>query len=295
MGRSVLLYDEDCGFCRWSARQGRPLGREGRRAAPGRSKAKRAGRCSRTFPRPPASIPGTWPCREAASDRAARRSLRSRDGFPAALLSRRSPRPSPGRPIASTGSWPAIARGWEEWSVRRPAPSTPRGVGASREVDTPREPGPQTVDEALAALREVADPSRLPGMAHVGITCAHALGVSLPNQRALARRIGTNHRLALALWRSGVHEGRMLASMVDDPAAVTETQMERWVRDFDSWDICDQVCDNLFSRTPFARERAFAWAERDEEFVRRAGFALMAVMAVRRATSPTATSPRSCR
>ena len=146
------------------------------------------------------------------------------------------------------------------------------------------EEGPRTVEEALAALRKIADPDRLTEMSRVGIRCEHALGVSLPNQRALARRIGTNHRLALGLWRSRMHEGRMLASMIDDPEAVTPSQMERWVRDFDSWDICDQVCDNLFSRTPLARERAFAWAERDEEFVRRAGFALMAVMAARRSS-----------
>ena len=148
------------------------------------------------------------------------------------------------------------------------------------------EPGPQTVDEVLAALREVADASRLPGMAHVGIRTERALGVSVPNQRKLGRRIGTNHRLALALWRTRVHEARMLASMIDDPAAVTEPQMERWVRDFDSWDICDQVCDNLFARTPFAQDRALVWAEREQEFVRRAGFALIAAMAVVRKDLP---------
>jgi 3-methyladenine DNA glycosylase AlkD len=142
------------------------------------------------------------------------------------------------------------------------------------------------VDEVMAALREVADGTRLPGMARVGIRTEHALGVSLPDQRKLARRVGRNHRLALALWRTRVHEARMLASMIDDPASVTEAQMARWVRDFDSWDICDQVCDNLFARTSFAHDRAFAWPEREQEFVRRAGFALMAAMAVVRKDLP---------
>jgi 3-methyladenine DNA glycosylase AlkD len=82
------------------------------------------------------------------------------------------------------------------------------------------------------------------------------------------------------LWESGVHEARILASIVDDPSQVTEAQMERWVREFDSWDVCDQVTGNLFDKTPFAYRKAAEWSRREEEFVKRAGFAVMAALAV---------------
>jgi 3-methyladenine DNA glycosylase AlkD len=117
-------------------------------------------------------------------------------------------------------------------------------------------------------------------MARFGINPDRALGVRVPDLRRLAREMGTDHGLALALWRTGIHEARILGSMVDDPARVTERQMERWVRDFDSWDLCDQVCGNLFDRTRFARRKAREWTVRDEEFVKRAAFALVAWMAV---------------
>jgi 3-methyladenine DNA glycosylase AlkD len=117
-------------------------------------------------------------------------------------------------------------------------------------------------------------------MARFGINPDGALGVRIPDLRRLAKEIGTDHRLALSLWKSGLHEARILASMIDDPAAVTEPQMESWVRDFDSWDVCDQCCGNLFDRTPFAYPKAVEWTSRNEEFVKRAGFALMAWAAV---------------
>jgi 3-methyladenine DNA glycosylase AlkD len=117
-------------------------------------------------------------------------------------------------------------------------------------------------------------------MARFGINPDRALGVRVPDLRRLSKEIGTDHRLALALWKTGLHEARILASMVDDPAAVTEAQMESWVGDFDSWDLCDQCCGNLFDKTPFAFVKAIEWATRDEEFPKRAGFALMAWAAV---------------
>ena len=123
-------------------------------------------------------------------------------------------------------------------------------------------------------------------MARFGITADRALGVRVPDLRRLARRLAPDHELALALWDTGVHEARILASMIDDPAAVTEPQMERWAADFDSWDLCDQCCGNLFDRTPFAAAKAAEWSGRDEEFVKRAGFALMAWMAVHRKDEP---------
>jgi len=131
-------------------------------------------------------------------------------------------------------------------------------------------------------LRATADRSRLEGMGRFGIDTRNALGVTVTELRGLARRIGRDHHLAEALWGSEVHEARLLATMVDDPSSVTEAQMERWVSDLTSWDLCDQLCGNLFDRTPFAFDKALAWSRRDEEFVKRAGFALMATSAVHR-------------
>jgi 3-methyladenine DNA glycosylase AlkD len=137
-----------------------------------------------------------------------------------------------------------------------------------------------SVDEVVGRLRGLARRGGREGMARFGINPDRAIGVRIPDLRRLGRDIGTDHRLALALWRTGVHEARILASMVDDPSAVTERQMESWARDFDSWDLCDQCCGNLFDKTPFARRKALEWANRKEEFVKRAGFALMAWSAV---------------
>lgn len=125
-------------------------------------------------------------------------------------------------------------------------------------------------------------------MARFGIDTRNALGVTVTELRGLARRIGRDHDLAAALWDSEIHEARILASMVDDPSLVTEAQMERWVSDLGSWDLCDQLCGNLFDRTAFVFDKALAWSRREEEFVKRAGFALMASSAVHRRDLPDA-------
>jgi 3-methyladenine DNA glycosylase AlkD len=135
------------------------------------------------------------------------------------------------------------------------------------------------VEEILAILRSQANPDNVAGMARFGINPSNTLGISIPVLRGLARQIGHDHGLAQELWASGVHEARILAALVDNPRQVDEAQMEAWVLDFDSWDVCDQVCSNLFDRTPFAWEKAHAWSVRPEEFVRRAGFVLMAALA----------------
>ncbi len=132
----------------------------------------------------------------------------------------------------------------------------------------------------LDELRAVADPARMPGMARVGINIDHALGVSIPHCRRIARGHRRDHDLALDLWRSRIHEARILASMVDDPDRVADQQMEGWAGDFDSWDVCDQVCANLFGHTRFVWDKARAWTTRNEEFVKRAGFTLLAERAV---------------
>lgn len=137
-----------------------------------------------------------------------------------------------------------------------------------------------TADACLARLRAAAEPGGKEGMARFGIRPAKALGVRVPRIRALAREAGRDHALAANLWRSGVHEARILASMVDEPDRVTPAQMDRWARAFDAWDVCDQCCMNLFCRTPHAWGKALAWSAREEAFVKRAGLALMATLAV---------------
>lgn len=139
-----------------------------------------------------------------------------------------------------------------------------------------------SVRGALRELEGMADPSRLSGMARYGIATDRALGVTVTQLRAYARVLGRDHAMALGLWDTGIHEARMLATMVDEPAAVTEEQAEAWVRDVGSWDLCDGLCGNLLDRTGFAADKAVGWSARHEEFVKRAGFALMAWMAVHR-------------
>jgi 3-methyladenine DNA glycosylase AlkD len=136
-----------------------------------------------------------------------------------------------------------------------------------------------TYDEILRHLKANANPAAVEGMARFGIRTDGALGLSMPFLRQTAKSAGVDHALALKLWQSGIHEARILAALVDDPAQVTSAQMERWVKDFDSWDVCDQVCGNLFDRTRFGRRKAVTWAGRKSEFVRRAGFALIAALA----------------
>ena len=129
-------------------------------------------------------------------------------------------------------------------------------------------------------IRRLGHPENLPGMARYGIRTDKAYGVSIPQIRSLAKKIGRRHELAEQLWKTGIHEARILAGIIDDPTKVTEAQMENWVRDFDSWDVVDQVCGNLFDKTPFSVSKAHEWTKRKEEFVKRAGFVLMAELAV---------------
>jgi 3-methyladenine DNA glycosylase AlkD len=148
-----------------------------------------------------------------------------------------------------------------------------------------RETRSPALERVLAELRSAADPDRLPGMARVGIATEGAIGVPIPVLRRIARAHRSDHDLALGLWGTGIHEARILASMVDDPGRVTRTQMEGWVGAFDSWDLCDQVTANLFTRTPEPLRTARTWVDRDEGFVRRAGFAMIAELAYRDRTS----------
>ena len=138
-----------------------------------------------------------------------------------------------------------------------------------------------TANEILAEVRALANPEGVAGQARFGIRPAHPLGISMESIRQLKRGIPRDHGLALELWASGIHEARILACLVDDPKQVDEAQMEAWVGDFDSWDLCDQCCGNLFAYTALRESKALEWSIREPEFVKRAGFALMAYLATR--------------
>jgi 3-methyladenine DNA glycosylase AlkD len=142
-----------------------------------------------------------------------------------------------------------------------------------------KEPKKTALETVMKELKSHANPKNVEGMARFGISAKNTLGISIPILRNMAKKAGTDHDLALKLWATGVHEARILACLVDDPKAVTERQMENWVNEFDSWDVCDQCCGSLFDKTEYAHRKAIEWANRKEEFVKRAGFAMMAVLA----------------
>jgi len=141
-----------------------------------------------------------------------------------------------------------------------------------------------TTAERLRAVMDelagMASEANRAGMARYGIKTDDAFGVPVPELRRIAKGHRRDHELALALWQTGSHEARLLAGMVDDPAQVTEEQMESWAGDFDSWDVCDQVTSNLFDKTPFAYDKVAEWSGREDEWVKRAAFATAAALAV---------------
>jgi 3-methyladenine DNA glycosylase AlkD len=132
----------------------------------------------------------------------------------------------------------------------------------------------------LNQLHTLANPANVAGMAHYGINPERALGITIPNLRKMAKEIGKNQALAQELWDSNIHEARILACLIADPSQTTEEQMDRWVNDIDSWDICDGFCNNLLYLTPFAVQKAIEWSDRPETFVKRAAFSLMASIAI---------------
>jgi 3-methyladenine DNA glycosylase AlkD len=136
-----------------------------------------------------------------------------------------------------------------------------------------------SVNDVLGKLRSKAQPEQLKGMARYGMTIENRLGVSVPDMRKLAKELGRDHKLALSLWKAGVAEARILAGMVGDPDKLTEEQMEEWVKGIDSWDVCDQVCMNLFEKNQLAWKKIIDWSGREEEFVKRTAFSLIACLA----------------
>lgn len=136
-----------------------------------------------------------------------------------------------------------------------------------------------SIEYVLEKLQAKARPDQLEGMARYGIVGEKRLGISMPDLRKMAKEIGKDHQLALQLWETGIQDARILAALIDRPEAVSEQQMEAWVKDLDSWDVCDQLCMNLLEKVPLARGKIKEWSQREEPFVKRAAFALIACLA----------------
>lgn len=138
----------------------------------------------------------------------------------------------------------------------------------------------QSVGNIIKRLKSLSNPEAVKGMTRYGINPKKNLGVSIPDLRQVARETGRNHQLAQNLWSTGIHDARILAGMIGEPDKVSEEQMENWASKFDSWDVCDEVCMNLFEKVPLAYKKAVEWSGRKEEYVKRAGFVLMARLAI---------------
>lgn len=146
----------------------------------------------------------------------------------------------------------------------------------------------EAIDEVMGRLESLSKPENREGMARFGIKTDKAFCVSMPELRKLAKEIKKNHEMALELWDTGYHEAQILAALIDDPRLVTDVQMDNWVGAFDSWDVCDQCCMNLFDKTQFSYGKALAWSQDEREFVKRAGFAMMASLAIHDKKAPDA-------
>lgn len=146
----------------------------------------------------------------------------------------------------------------------------------------------EKVESALAWLKRHSSKATRDSMARYGLPSDHALGTTMANMLALAKRLGRDRALAAALWGTGVYEARMVAAMIDDPAQVTAAQMDRWCKDFDNWGICDTVCFKLFDRAPHAWAKVSQWSGKRDEFVKRAAFALLWGLTVHDKQAPDA-------
>lgn len=134
--------------------------------------------------------------------------------------------------------------------------------------------------DTMAILRSLGRADQLVGMARFGLSGKGRLGVSMPDLRRLARTIGKHHQLAEHLWETGIPDAMILAALIGEPESLRSDQMDRWVAHIESWDVCDQVCSNLFDRSPLAWQKVRRWSVRKEEFVKRAGYVLIACLAV---------------
>jgi 3-methyladenine DNA glycosylase AlkD len=136
-----------------------------------------------------------------------------------------------------------------------------------------------TIQDVVNKLESLAKPENLEGMARFGISSEGRLGLSVPEMRKIAKEIGKDHELGLGLWKTGYAEARIIAGFISEPEKLTDAQMEAWVKDFNSWDVCDQLCGSLFDKSPLAWKKVYDWADREEEFVKRTSFTLIACLA----------------
>jgi 3-methyladenine DNA glycosylase AlkD len=141
-----------------------------------------------------------------------------------------------------------------------------------------------TVDEILKYLESIGSPENVAGMARYGIVTKKAYGCSAPQLHEFTKKLKKTatdrHQLAIDLWKTGIHDARAVAYLIDDPKQVTEKQMDAWVRDFDNWAICDSACNQLFVFTPFAYKKVYEWSASETEFIKRAGIVMMAGLAL---------------
>ncbi len=138
----------------------------------------------------------------------------------------------------------------------------------------------KNVEEIISRFSKLHNQKNIEGMARFGINSEKAFGVPMPVIRKMAKEIKRDHKLALQLWETEIHEARILAALIADPNQVTNELIDNWTSEFDSWDVCDQCCMNLFDKTSFAYEKAIELSTNEKEFVKRAGFALMASLAM---------------
>jgi 3-methyladenine DNA glycosylase AlkD len=170
--------------------------------------------------------------------------------------------------------------------ARSRSSSTPTKRSKSRRVEksVPR----WTKEAVLRELKEVADPRVREKMAYFGVNVPKAHGITAPVLHTFARHIGKDHELAEQVWESGIHEAKILAALIAEPEKVTSAQMERWVRDFNSWDVVDAACCYLYAFAAPAWEKIYEWSSREKEFEKRAAFSLAAYLSYKDKTSPDA-------
>lgn len=142
-----------------------------------------------------------------------------------------------------------------------------------------------SVESITSYLRKLGSDKNIDGMMRFGISGKELLGVTVASLRSVAKKIGKNHQLSLELWDTGIHELRILATITDEPKLVTHAQLEKWVSDLDSWDLCDQFCGNLAVDTSDPHILIGEWISREEEYVKRAGYALIAELAAKNRSS----------
>lgn len=162
--------------------------------------------------------------------------------------------------------------------MKAPSPSFSTPTKRSSRANTVDRPTEWTKQSVLRELKSLADPRVRKKMSYFGVDVPKAHGVSAPALHTLARQIGKNHALAQQLWSTKIHEARILATLIGEPKKVTEAEMERWVRDFDSWDVVDAACCYLYAYSQLAWRKTREWSKRSEEFVKRAAFSLMAYL-----------------